>query len=183
MNFPRPIIPAAFFAVIFSAGAAHAQGAESVDLSPIVDIGVQILVGVLVLVATWAGNEARKWLRENVDFYTAQMDERLEGVIDRAVQRGANRGANYIRNRAESAGWTRVEIENQLVRSGMGYVINNAPEALKRFGIMDEKGRVDAAKLREIVEARIWPFDVDDTEKAVNGSKETATEASEPPAQ
>ena len=132
-------------------------GAAEVDLQPLADTGVQILVAALSAV----GAIVAIWIRKKVnDWLDIQLDEKSAATLQSAINYGINWGAEKIRERYN--GKLTISMKNELLAMGASYVVSKTPDALRRFNI-DPSSDSGRAALKDLVEARLtaWVFDDD----------------------
>ena len=115
-----------------------AASAATIDLQPVVDAGVQLVVGtastILVgLVGVYVRGDRNEKLRV-------------------ALIQGIDAAADYAVNSVPRLDWTKVETKNALVSLAAGYVIKRFPSTLAKF-------KIDQDSLAEMVLARLLKHD------------------------
>ncbi len=118
--------------------------AATVDLTPVIDYGVQVLTGVLVAVASGAvAMIGRKFKIAGDIADEIHATEKLE----RAIQLGFN----YAR-RKTGFEISKIEVKSKLVAMAIEYILPKIPNALKKLGISPES-------LAERIESRFSELD------------------------
>jgi len=112
-----------------------------IDLSPVINIVVMLLAGLLSAVGAWALAAVRR--KFDID-----AQSQLGQVMDQAL----NRGLDYAVQRARALGvaHAKVPISNELLATAATYVIGAVPRTMQQLGV-SERDIVDklTARLRE----------------------------------
>lgn len=132
-------------ALLMMAGPAWAQEADAlastvVDVQPIIDAVVGALAALLLAVGTWAA----KMLGDRLGL---AKDSEVRGYLETAIQSGIGWG----KEKALALGhkdFAKIDVRNQVVAAAVSYVVKATPDALRRFGLTDDR-------LRELVLARL----------------------------
>ena len=110
-----------------------------VDLSPILNVAIDLLAVVLMALGTWAlAKLGRKLGLEADDQVRLYLNDALERGIGWAKEK-ATRDAQDL---------ARVEVRNKAVAEAVNYVIERVPDALKHF-------ELDEQRVKKLVEARL----------------------------
>lgn len=135
-SFPMTLI----IALVCLAWPAAAQDAPGVvDISPITSYLVEVLAAVAVVVGGWAVRRIFQWIG-------IKRDEKDQAQIENLIGLGINFGKVRLQEIATKR--SKIEIKNELVRFGAGYVIDALPGILQRQKITPEK-------VGEMVKARL----------------------------
>ena len=114
-----------------------------IDLTPVLDMGIDLLAVVLMGLGTWAlAKLGRK--------FGLEADDQIRLVLQEALEKGVG----YARERAREQGddFARIEVRNAAAATAANYVIGRVPQAAAHFGL-NEDG------LRELVRARLGGVD------------------------
>jgi hypothetical protein len=111
----------------------------SVDLGPLLEVVISLLGVVLSAV----GYKAVRWLQQKTGTEALVQDE----IVRQYVEKAAAAAVEYGKQRV-GGGVVTVNVRNQIIATGAGYMIKRVPDALARFGL-DEEG------VREMLEARL----------------------------
>lgn len=101
-----------------------------IDLTPLADVGVELLAAVVSAVALWALGRLMRWLKIDGD---AKANALLHAAVDRAVAAAAGR----VRAEIASRGLT-VDLRSTLAAEAAAYLVANVPDTLKRLGATPE---------------------------------------------
>lgn len=110
------------------------------DLSPILNTGIEILAIVLMVAASWAVTALARRLG-------VEAQGELAGIAQDAIERGVLFAAELATQRSEDI--NKVAVRNDLVREAAQYVTESVPRTLKRLGIDPdtEEGRLQIEKM------------------------------------
>lgn len=111
-----------------------------VDLTPLLDTGLQLIAGVLMAFLTWVAAKAKQ--KFDVDIDTAK-----GGIVDHAIDKGVDYARGMI---VGTDGRVDIHVKNAMVALAVKYVMGKVPETLEHFGI-------DEHSLTERVLARLNP--------------------------
>ncbi len=110
-----------------------------IDLTPILDVGIDFLAVVLMALGTWAlAKLGRK--------FGLEADDQVRIYLNEALERGVGWAKEQARNRADD--FARIEVRNQAVAEAANYVIERVPSAIRHFGL-------DRARVEKLIEARL----------------------------
>lgn len=110
-----------------------------IDLTPVLDAGIDLLALVLMALGSWAiARLGRKFGLES--------DDRIRVYLGEALVSGIGWAKEQARKRSEDI--AHVEVRNKLVAEAAGYVIERVPGAVNRFGL-------DRQRIEKLIEARL----------------------------
>lgn len=128
-----------------------------VDLTPVTDQLLQVVLVVLGAIGTWAGKQGLTMLH-------LQNNALARQVVDQGMQKAVGAASVWLREEFAGKPWT-VDAHNALVKNAGDFAVAHFPDALKRVGIeFDPKGgltEASRAKLDDMVEARLGMLAVD----------------------
>jgi len=100
-----------------------------IDLTPLLDVGLQILAGILLAVGTWAVSKIAKKVGIEVDDAArAYVREAIQGGIDYAVKAAKAAGKDV----------TKIEVKNELVADAVNYVLAQVPDGIRKLNLTQE---------------------------------------------
>lgn len=141
--FRETMATALAFALLFVglalALATPAHAAE-LDLTALLNHGVDLLAAVLAAVTAWVG----RWV---VIKLKLGADSEIRAYLDQALNAGVSLAVGKMRDRL-AAGPVTIEVKNEIVAMAANYAVARVPDALNRFGITPES-------LAEMIEARL----------------------------
>lgn len=111
-----------------------------VDLSPLIQQVLELLLAVGSVLALWLGWKLKTWLG-------LKEDSEIRTYLDLALQNGIAYGIE----KAKAAGqdWkVSVHVKDEAVAHAANYVVSRVPDALKRFGITP-------LALQDLIKARL----------------------------
>lgn len=147
MRFIRSIFAAAVLvmsaAIVLVAAPAVAQEAgTTVSLAPFVDavspLLAQVIAALIAAGIGWIGYKLNKALGINIE---AKHREALQS----ALMNGVYKGLHYAE---EAAGKVTIDVRSEVVAEGIRYVQRSVPDAIKHFGLTDER-------IRDLIEAKL----------------------------
>lgn len=132
---PPHLLTAAAAAV--PTAAAPVVGPSSlIDISPLLDYGIEVLAALATAVALWV----TKKVTGNV------LDEGARSALYPAIENGIGSAAEYLKRQGRDL--TQLEVRNELARAAAIYAAGAVPQAAKRFGFTaDDIQRIAMAKL------------------------------------
>lgn len=99
-----------------------------IDISPLLDVGIELLAGILLALGSFAVWKVSTWLK-------LKEDDAVRGYLNEALARAVE----YGKVEAKKAGArTTVKIENVTVAAATQYAVERVPDALARFKITPE---------------------------------------------
>lgn len=102
-----------------------------VDFTPVLNVVIQFLALLVGGLLTWA---LTKWGKKlGVD-----RDTELGKIIENSIQRGLSLAANEAKKVAANR-LGKVDLHSPVIAGATTYVIQSAPDALKHFGITEER--------------------------------------------
>jgi len=100
-----------------------------IDLTPLLDVGIEILAGALLAVATWAVTRFARKIGIDIDDKTrAYLRDAIAGGIDYAIKAAKAAGKDI----------GRVEVRNALVADAARYVLAQVPDGVRRLKLSRE---------------------------------------------
>ena len=110
-----------------------------IDLSPIINVGIDVISFVLMALGTWA--VARLGKKLGLD-----ADDQVRVYLDEAL----NRGIGWAREKAKAKAkdMATVEVRSEIVAEAVKYALERVPDAVKHFNL-------DEQHVRKLVEARL----------------------------
>jgi hypothetical protein len=128
-------------ALILFTGPAFAQEADTmVNLWPLIDRGLGVVVAIIGLVATYViPHLSYKWLG-------IRMEEKHAGALQGALMQGVNYAADVARSHGKDLAL--VDVKHQMAADAVRYVAQATPDALAHFGITSNR-------VEEMVRARL----------------------------
>lgn len=116
-----------------------------IDLSPILNIGIEILAIVLMVVASWAVTALARRLG-------VEAQGELASIAQDAVQHAVAFAVRMARERGDDT--AKLAVQSEVLREAVGYVIESVPKTLERLGIDPDtvEGR---ARIEKMVRARL----------------------------
>jgi len=150
----KAVVLFAVAALSMAPAAAFAQGAASiggVDVSPIVNIVLQLIAMVLLAFGAWAVARAASWLKINSN--SAAVDA-FDDALAKAIAAGLQSSTSVIARE----GWDSVNVKNATLAAAAPILIAKFPDALKGVGLDPDNPAqistlVDAALDRAFPEA------------------------------
>ena len=124
-------------------GGASAARADTVDLSPLIGVGVEVLSLVLVPVI---GAPLALLARKVFSLVNLQIDEKQRGAVDQALEKAIGFGIAEVGGRI--AATSKVDIRNQAVAAAASYAVAAVPQALAHF-------KVDQPRIENMIRARM----------------------------
>ena len=110
-----------------------------IDLTPILNIAVDLLAVVLMTLGGWAvARLGRKFGLEADDQVRVYLNEALASGIGWAKERAKSKGEDFAT----------IEVRSQAVADAANYVIERVPAAVRHF-------KLDEARVRQMIEARL----------------------------
>lgn len=110
--------------------------AQVVDLRPLFDIAVTLVVTVLGAVGTWIGNWFVKKLQAEKGLLDEKQAESLRALVEQVVQGGIGYAdelaRQYGRDRAT------IQVRNEMAVVALRYAVAAAPQALGALGVSQE---------------------------------------------
>lgn len=110
-----------------------------IDLTPLIDLGLDILIAIVLALGSWA----LAWLGRKLKL---DADNEVRAYLERALASGVNYAANRARERGQDL--SSLEVRNVTVRDAVAYVVAHTPDALAHFGVTPDA-------LGELVRARL----------------------------
>ncbi len=110
-----------------------------VDLSPILDVIVQLLAAGLMGLGSWAIARLSTKLK-------LSSDSEVRKYLQEALERGVSFAVGVASEKSKDL--SEVEVRNEMVRDAANYVITKTPDALKSLGVTDEA-------VQDLVRARL----------------------------
>ena len=107
-----------------------------IDLTPLLDIGLEILAAVVMVLASWAIGKFMKKLG-------IEKDEAIRHYLDGALRAAIEYGKNQVKDKNIT-----IETENEAVAHAANYVVAQVPDALKHF-------KIDPAGLERLIRSRL----------------------------
>lgn len=121
-----------------------AEGGTTIDLTPI----VAAVTTALATVATVIGRAAVRALVDYLEQKTRlELDAHTREYLDRALERAVSYGVVQAERLAADTA-PAVDLHNAAIAAGVQYAVSRVPDALRHFGITDDR-------LRDMVEARM----------------------------
>lgn len=108
----------------------------------------QGLVTMLGAVAVAAGANLVRLLTKKVGIENEALNQVIYAKLHKAIDLGVQYGINSL----EKAEWTQVSTKNAITAAALGYVVEHAPDLMKKVGMTEDK-------LKQVVEARMLAFD------------------------
>lgn len=102
----------------------------SIDLSPLFDLGVELLAAVVSTAALWALARLTRWLKIDGD---AKANAMLHAAVERAVAAAAGRARTEIAARGVT-----LSVRRAIAGEAVGYLAKHLPDTLKRLGATPE---------------------------------------------
>lgn len=136
--------PATAFAAIAEAGSDAVGQVYKVNFNELLQ-GLVAAVGAILVAA---GASAVRLLTKKVGIESESLNQMIYEKLHKAVDLGVQFGIGKL----EKAQWTEVSTKNAIVAAALEYVVENAPDLMK-------KAKVDEAKIVQIIEARLHKYD------------------------
>lgn len=110
-----------------------------IDLSPILNLGIDLLAVVLMALGTWAlARLGRKFGLESDDRIRVYLDEALMRAVDWAKEKARQRGEDLAV----------IEVRHKAIAEAANEVIARVPDAVRHFGL-------DEARVTKLIESRL----------------------------
>lgn len=98
-----------------------------VDLSPLIQTGLEFAAAALSALALWLGWKIKGWLK-------LKEDSEIRAYLDTALQNGIAYGLERVK--AAGADWkVSIHVKDEAIGHAANYVVSRVPDALKRFNI------------------------------------------------
>jgi hypothetical protein len=123
--------------------------AASIDISPIVNVLLQLAATVLLGFGTWGVTQLVQWLGLK---NSAQATANLDDALEKAVTYGLQQSTALIKQK----GWDDVEVRNATLAKAAPYLIDRFPDALRAVGVdMNDQAALQAKVMGAL--DRIYP--------------------------
>lgn len=135
-------------AALFYALPALAAEGDVLDLRPLL---TETVIPLLATVLLSLGIAAIAWIKRRLGI---EDNRALGEILDKAAVRAVQFAENTLRGGLSEAGWTRLEIKNEILRTAARYVEQQVPDTLKQLGF-DPATPEGRAAIDRMIQARL----------------------------
>lgn len=138
----RAVLSSVILCLAVSVAVAQEPSSTVIDLSPITDTVVSVVMLVLTGIVTWVGVAIRGWFASKIDLSKTQLDEQVQQMFNEAAARSIAYAESVVKGVVPKS----IDVKSEFVAVAAGYLLKMWPELTKGMS---------AEKIRDAIVARL----------------------------